>query len=78
VIHRILQKDGHILVQASDEVKVEKVRVEIRDETSRLLEQGDAVHLEGDWWEYAPQVEGRKIIAMAWDIPGNIAKLALE
>jgi hypothetical protein len=62
----------------SDEVKVEMVRIEIRDETSRLLERGDAVHLEGDWWEYAPKLEGSKITAMAWDIPGNEARLESE
>jgi hypothetical protein len=77
VIHRILLRDGRILVQASDNVSVEKVNVSVSDEQGRLLEWLEATRLEGDWWEAVPQVEG-KIAAQAWDIPGNQARLELE
>lgn len=55
-VHRILREPGRILVQASDNVKVESVQVEVRDEQGALLERGNAVHLEGDWWEF-PMLE---------------------
>jgi hypothetical protein len=76
VIHRILRKDGRILVQASDDVMVEKVNVSVSDEHGKLLEWLEAVRLEGDWWEAVPRVEGR-VAAQAWDIPGNRARLEL-
>ena len=77
VIHLILRKDGRILVQASDDVLVAKVNVSVSDEKGKLLEWLEASPLEGDWWECVPQLEGR-IAALAWDIPGNQARLELE
>ena len=77
VIHRILRRDGRILVQASDDVLVAKVNVSVSDERGKLLEWLDAVRLEGDWWECIPQLEGR-IAAHAWDIPGNQTRMELE
>ena len=77
VIHRILRKDGRILVNASDEVMVAGVRVIIRDEQGKLLEAGDANQNEKDWWEYVPKLEGR-ISVSAWDLPGNKVHMELE
>jgi hypothetical protein len=70
VIHRILQKDGRIRVQASDEIQVAGVRVAVHDEQGKLLEVGDAILQQKDWWEYIPKSAGR-ISVSAWDIPGN-------
>ena len=78
VIHRILRQEGRILVQASDEVFVNKVMVEILDEAGTLLDEGDAVQLEGDMWEYTAKVEGKQIVARAFDLPGNSAQMVLE
>ena len=80
VIHRIVRKDGRILVNASDEVKVEKVTISVQDTQGSILETGNASQVEKDWWEYTPQtqVEGRRITASAWDIPGNRARAVLE
>lgn len=80
VIHRILCKDGRILVNAWDEIMVEGVRVTVRDEQGALLETGRASQVEQDWWEYTPQaqVEGRRISVTAWDIPGNRVRRELE
>ena len=77
VIHRILRKDGHILVHAWDEIMVASVKVTISDGQGKPLEVGDAVQVEKDWWQYTPQAEGR-VSASAWDIPGNRARLELE
>jgi hypothetical protein len=80
VIHRILCKDGRILVHASDEVKVEKVTISVQDAQGGILETGNASPVEKDWWQYTPQtqVEGRRITACAWDIPGNRTRAVLE
>ena len=78
VIHRILRKDGRILVQASDDVMVDKVRVDIRDEQGKLLEAGDAHRLENDMWEYTPRLDGKQVVVRAFDIPGNSARMVLE
>ena len=78
VIHRILCKGGRILVQASDNVLVKEVKVAVCDERGNILAWGNAVRLEGDWWEFLTRVEGKKITVMAWDLPGNQARLDLE
>jgi hypothetical protein len=77
VIHRILRKDGRILVNAWDEIMVDKVRVNIHDEHGKLLEVGDASQIEKDWWEYTPQAKGR-VSACALDLPGNKVRMELE
>jgi hypothetical protein len=77
VIHRVLRKDGHIPVHAWDEIMVASVKVTVHDEQGNLLEVGDAVQQEKDWWEYTPRAEGR-VSASAWDLPGNQVHLKLE
>jgi hypothetical protein len=67
-----------ILVEASDDVRVTKVRVTVLDAESRVLETGEAVRDEGDWWEFASRAEGKTVIAEAWDLPGNVTKLVLD
>ena len=74
VIHRILLRGNSILVQASDNVMVAKVEVRVLGEQGEVLEQGDAVRLKGDWWEYMPSYAGVKITATAWDLAGNVTK----
>jgi hypothetical protein len=78
VIHRIERAEGCIRVQATDNIGVVRVRVTVRDENGRILEIGDAARAEGDWWEYHAQVEGKTIVAHAWDLPDNVVKLVLE
>jgi hypothetical protein len=77
VIHRVLRQDGRILVQASDEIMVAGVKVTVRDEQGKLLEVGDAIQQEKDWWEYTPQAEGRVSVS-ASDLPGNQVRMELE
>jgi hypothetical protein len=77
VIHRIERREGLIRVQATDNVGVTLVRVIVMDENRKTLESGDAVRAEGDWWEYTTPVEGKQILAKAFDLPGNCTKLEL-
>lgn len=77
IIHRIERQEGLIRVQATDNIGVTLVRVIVKDENGKSLESGDAIRAEGDWWEYAPREEGRRILAKAFDLPGNCTKLEL-
>ena len=77
VIYRILRKDGRILVNAWDEIMVAGVRVMVHDEQGKLVEAGDAVQQQKDWWVYEPKSAGR-VSATAWDLPGNKARIELK
>ena len=70
VIHIIEQKDNVIRVEVSDNVMVAKVRITILDAEGKVLEQGQAVQAEGNWWEYVLSKEGQ-VVAEAWDLAGN-------
>jgi hypothetical protein len=74
----LAQEQGRILVEATDDVLVTKVQVTILDEAGCVLETGDAVREEGDWWEFVSPAVGKTVIAEAWDLPGNITRLVLE
>jgi len=77
VIHEILQRDGKIFVEASDNVMVAKVVVTVLDAQGTVLETGEAISGEGNWWEYVPQTTGKTITAEAWDLAGNVTKFVL-
>ena len=76
-IHCIERGEGCIRVQATDNILVTKVCVTVLDEQGTVLEQGEAIRTEGDWWEFSPQAKGSKIVAQAWDLANNKAKLEL-
>jgi hypothetical protein len=76
VIHSIERRDGRIRVNAMDNVLVEKVLVTILDEEGKMLEQGQAVQVDGSWWEYGTTIEGR-VTVEAWDLPGNVTKVEI-
>jgi hypothetical protein len=76
VIYRIKRSKGMIQVQASDNVMVTKVWIEILDKDGKVLEQGEARQVDSDWWEYVSNVEGT-IQATAWDLAGNQMKSIL-
>ena len=77
VIHRMERREGRILVDATDNVLVTRVRVTVLDEEGKTLEQGEAMQQgsKTGWWEYVIHAEG-KIVAEAWDLAGNKTKLA--
>jgi len=77
VIHRIECRNGRILVQASDNVLVTKVQVTVFDEKGTVLEKGEAVRGEQDCWEFVSPVEGKRIVAEAWDLAKNVTRLEL-
>lgn len=77
VIHRIERVDGRILVKASDNVLVTKVQVTVFDEKGTVLERGEAVQGEQDCWEFVSPVEGKRIVAEAWDLAKNVTRLEL-
>jgi len=78
VIHHIEQLENRILVNASDNVLVTRVQVTVLDNEGKVLEQGEAVRSEGDWWEFASQSAGKSILAEAWDLPNNVTKFVFE
>lgn len=73
-IHHIERRKRRIRVQVTDNVMVAKVQVTLLDEGGNVLERGEAVRGKRDWWEYAPQAEGKTLLAEAWDLPGNVTK----
>jgi hypothetical protein len=75
VIHGIERRMGCIRVQASDNIGVTRVQVFVLGESGKTLEYGDAIRVEGDWWEYASHTEGKHILAKAFDLPGNCTQL---
>ncbi len=75
VIHRIERAGDRIRVQASDNIGVARVRVSVLDEAGVVLERGEAIRAEEDWWELATQAQGTTVTAEAWDLAGNVTKL---
>ena len=78
VIHRVERRDGSILVEASDNVMVAKVRVTVFGEDGMILERGEATHGVENWWEFPSHQEGKKIVAEARDLPDNVTRFVLE
>ena len=70
-----------IRIKAMDDVQVERVTVLITDAEDVLLEQGSAAPEDGLWWVYTTTQTASdqpKVIAIARDLPGNIARLVAE
>ena len=74
VIQGIERKEGRIRVHATDNVLVAKVVVSILDEDGNVVERGEATKGDDDWWEYVTNTNG-KVLAEAWDLAGNRAKM---
>ena len=71
VIERVDIVDGVIRIVAHDDVRVVGVRVMVLDGEGKVLEQGEAVLLDGDQWEYTPTATG-KVVVEARDMAGNV------
>jgi len=81
VIQRVDIAGDVIRILAHDDVRVVGVRVTIFDGEGKVLEQGEAVLLDGDQWEYRVssstyQVSGStyRVIVEARDLPGNVTR----
>src|SRR5215212_7957908 len=55
VIQRVERQEDRILVEATDNILVARVRVSVLDQEGRVLEAGEAVKGEGNCWEFTPQ-----------------------
>jgi len=73
VIHKIERKGGRIRIWASDNVMVTSMQVMILDDEGKIVEKGEALRGEGDWWEYVPGAEG-KVVVEARDLAGNVVR----
>ena len=78
MINRIERRNGQIRVEATDNIRVARVRVTVRDEQGKVLDRGEATRGRGNWWKYTPQTDGKSILAEAWDLPENVTCLVLE
>jgi hypothetical protein len=77
---RIERRKDQIRVEATDNIGVVRVRVTIRDDQGQVLERGEATRSRGNWWKFTPQTARRSgsILAEAWDLSENKARLVLE
>jgi len=72
-----IDRDGNLIrIHATDNVLVAKVVVSILDEEGNVVENGEAIKGEDDWWEFAANTEG-KVMAEAWDLARNRARKEL-
>lgn len=78
VIHCIEPREDCVRIQASDNVLVANVHVSILDESGTILETGEAVRAEDDWWEYPVHATGKTIQAEARDLPGHTTNMSLR
>ena len=65
---------GVIRVRAVDDVMVKQVWVTILDEAGEVVEEGEGVRGEGDWWAYhaaVPAAGNLKVLVRADDLPGH-------
>lgn len=76
VIHCVERKDGMIRVRASDNVFVAEVNVKITDGDGNWLEEGEAIRVDEEWWEYATTWEGI-VEVVARDLAWNGTKAVL-
>ena len=77
VIHCVERQGPVIRIQATDNVMVAGVEVRILDKEGKIVEKGQGIRGEDDWWEYVPAAEG-KVVVDARDLAGNIARAESE
>ena len=73
-IHCVERREGCIRVEATDNILVARVSVTVLNEENKVIETGDAVRQEGDWWEFISYTEGKTIKAQAWDLARNVTE----
>jgi len=71
VIHKVQREGASLKIHASDNVLVTGVTVTVFDADGKVLEKGEAVKGNADWWEYAPQQSGKSLVE-ARDLAGNV------
>ena len=76
-IHRMEMKGDTVRIQASDNVRVAGVKVMVLNEEGLVVERGEAVPADENWWSYAPRTPlgGKfKIAIEARDLAGNVTR----
>ena len=73
VIHAVERREKVVRAQVTDDVTVAGVRVLVLDTKEKIVEKGEAIKKNGDWWEYSPAAAG-KVILEARDLAGNVAR----
>jgi hypothetical protein len=66
---------GTIRVRAQDDVRVERVKVTISDETGTFLEEGETGEVGALWWEYSTAqaaASNMRMTVAARDLPGHV------
>lgn len=74
IIHEVKQVGLRLRIWASDTVFVSKVVVTVLDAEENILETGDAVQADADWWEY-DFVQTGKVMVEAHDLAGNVGRV---
>lgn len=77
VIHAVKREGSRLKIHATDNVLVMGVMVTVIDADGKVLEKGEAVKGDADWWEYVPQGAG-KIVMEARDLAGNVTKVEMD
>jgi hypothetical protein len=70
-----------LIIEATDDFKVDKIRVAIHTPDGELLEEGDAEYIRSNWVYYASEANsvltGTRITATAYDLPGHTGAMEL-
>jgi hypothetical protein len=77
VIHEVKREGSRLKIHASDDVLVTGVAVTAYSADGKILEKGEAVQGDADWWEYTSQGTG-KFLVEARDLAGNVTKAEME
>ncbi len=59
VIRSIERVDGKIRINATDNALVSKVVVRVLDAEGHVLEMGEGIRGESDWWDYVCNANGK-------------------
>lgn len=80
LIHAVEVRGGRICISASDNVQVAQVDVQVLDAQGNVLEQGEAVHTGGLWWDYLPGTPPDawgKFKVQVRDLAGNVTSVSI-
>jgi hypothetical protein len=77
VVQRVERQGKTIRIEATDDTMVTSVQVIILDEKGKVMEKGQGIRGDGNWWKYVPTAEG-KVVVEAEDLAGNVGRAELE
>ena len=77
MIHEVQREGSNLKIHASDSVLVTGVTVTVFGADRKVLEKGEAVKGNADWWEFIAQRSG-KVIVEARDLARNVTTAEME